>query len=536
MSSWARFSGLAAAAMVLAAGAASGQSSKDKSDDSGKFFRSGAIPRLVIELDDAACDALRQTARKYATGVLRENGRTTYEEVSFKLKGAAGSFREFDDLPSFTVKMDRGNKDQRFHGLQKFQLNKSPQDGTYLHELLGSDIFSEAGILAPRVTHARVWINDRDMGLYVVKEGFDRTLIKRGFEASDGNLYDGGFCQDVDAELEKDEGSGPDDRSDLIELLAICTEPDLVQRWTRIAEVVDVEAFLTFMALEQMLGHWDGYCFNRNNYRLYFDPESKKAYFLPHGMDQLLGDPEASILDSPPAIVAGAIMKNPAWRAAYRKRVGELLPLFDADKLKKRVDQVAKRLQPALEDFNKDEANAHKVAVSDLKNRLEARERSLKDQKGQPDPKPLVFRTDQPEKLLKWRVNSECEDASLTEEKDNGIMLLKIATGKSGRCVASWRRGVLLPRGKYRFHAVIRAKDVVALPGDENAPGVGAGLRLSVGTRENSLVGSNDYKAVDFEFEVTEEAADVELVIELRASKGFIAIKAESLSLTKLKN
>lgn len=534
MSNWARHSALTFAAGILVAGAAAGQSAKDHAEASQKFFRSGSIPRLVIELDPEACQDLRENARAYTTGRLRENESTVHEEVSFKLKGAAGSFRDFDDLPSFTVRMDRLKEDQRFHGLSKFHLNKSPQDPTYLHEFLGSEIFQDAGILAPRVTHARVWVNDRDMGLYVVKEGFDRTLLKRGFENSGGNLYDGGFCQDVVAELERDEGKGPNDRADLIELSEICAEPDLVLRWSRIPEVVDVEAFITFMAVEQMLGHWDGYCFNSNNYRLYFDPVTRKAHFLPHGMDQLFQDPESSILDAPHSLVAAAIMKNPAWRAAYRKRVGELLPLFNADKLKKRVEQVAKRLKPALEEYDEDAAAGYEEIVNDLKNRLNARERSLKDQKGQPDPKPLVFKLGRSERLLKWRAHSECEDAGLTEDRDNGVDLLKIAAGKSGLCVASWRRGVLLTRGTYRFHAVFRVKDVAPLKDDAGARGSGAGLRLGTGALEKSYVGSGDFQAVDFEFEVTEEAADVELVIELRASRGLLAVKADSLSLTKI--
>lgn len=454
--------------------------------------------------------------------------------MNFKLKGAAGSFREFDDLPSFTVKMDKGDEDQKFHGLRKFVLNKSPQDDTYLHELLGSEIFRAAGIPAPRVSHARVWVNKRDMGLYVLKEGFDRAFLKRAFDKPSGNLYDGGFCQDIDSPLEKDEGSGADDRSDLIALLKACAEPDLVKRWARVPEVVDLKPFITFMAVEMMLGHWDGYCLNTNNYRLYFDPATKKAVFLPHGMDQIFQDADASVLDHPRAIVANAVMRNPAWRAEFRKRVGELMPLFGAEKLKKRVDEVAKRLRPVLDAFNKDAATAHDGAVAGLKGRLDAREKSLKDQKGQPDPKPIAFQVDRPVRLLKWRTNSECEDAALTLEKDKGIDLMKIATGNSGRCVASWRRAVLLPQGKYRFRASIAAKDVAALQEDRDAPGVGAGLRISGGRRENAIVDTNDFKAIEFEFEVTEEAADVDLVVELRASKGTIWIRADSLTLTRL--
>ena len=42
-----------------------------------------------------------------------------------------------------------------------------------------------------------------------------------------------------------------------------------------------------------LLSHWDGYNFNRNNYRVYFDATTGKAVFFCHGMDQAFSDPNA---------------------------------------------------------------------------------------------------------------------------------------------------------------------------------------------------------------------------------------------------
>ena len=527
---------LVLALALAASGPAVAQTGKPAKDDpSEPFFRYGAIPRLVVELDDAAVESLRNEPRKWVLGRLKENDKTVYKDVAVKLKGAAGSFREFDDQPSLSIRVDAEEEDQIFHGLKKFHLNRSPQDATRMHELLGGEIYRAAGILTPRVTHARVWINKRDMGVYVLLEGFDRTLLRRGFEKTRGNLYDGGFCQDIDGELEKDSGKGPDDRSDLKALLAACREPDLVKRWARLPELVDIKNFITHMAVELMLGHWDGYCGNRNNYRLYFDPSTRKAFFLPHGMDQIFQDADASILDHPGAILADAIMKNPAWRADYRKRVGELLPLFNAEKLKKKIDEVQKRLAPAFQAWDKDRAREQEAAVEGLKAALDAREKSLKEQRSLPEPKPLVFTANTPVRVGRWRTNSECEDAILEAEKDNGVDVLGIKCGKSGRCVASWRRSVLLSTGKYRFQALIRVKGVVVLKDDAPKAGAGAGLRIpGGGTRENQLLGTGDFKRVDLEFEVTEEQRDVELIIELRSSKGEMAVRTDSIVLMKV--
>ena len=58
-------------------------------------------------------------------------------------------------------------------------------------------------------------LNGRDLGFYVLKEGFDHYFLRRYFDDASGNLYDGGFLKDLDGELKKQMGAGPEDRSDL---------------------------------------------------------------------------------------------------------------------------------------------------------------------------------------------------------------------------------------------------------------------------------------------------------------------------------
>ena len=53
--------------------------------------------------------------------------------------------------------------------------------------------------------------------------------------------------------------------------------------------MLDVDRFVTMTALDILFCHWDGYAMNRNNYRIYSDPESGKFVFMPHGLDQLFG-------------------------------------------------------------------------------------------------------------------------------------------------------------------------------------------------------------------------------------------------------
>ncbi len=490
---------------------------RDASDD---FFDNGVIPKLKIELKESQAKKLREDARRYAKCKLIEttaDGETTYTDVAIKLKGAAGSFRELDDRPAFTLNMDKHEKGQTFHAMEKFHLNNSVQDESYLCEWLCSDIARDAKVPATRVTHTRVWLNDRDLGLYVLKEGFDRPFLKRHFGDATGNFYDGGFVQDIDVDLEKDSGKGPDDHSDLRALQAACQEPDPEKRWPEIDERLDVDAFVSFMALELMTCHWDGYTPNKNNYRIYFEPPHGKARFLPHGMDQMFGDPGFPILEYFEPMVASAVMHNPEWRKRYRERVAELLPLFEPKRLHDKLDTVLARLQPVIAAMGEEPANAHADRVRELKERIAAREPNLREQLQNGDPTPLEFEGDKPIELADWFPAQETDDTKIEEVEIDGQKRYSIQVGDSGQCIASWRRKVLLAKGRYRIETGMRTE---AVEPREDEQGTGAGLRISGGKRDDKLTGDTDWQTVSHEFEVLEDVRDVILVAELRATRG----------------
>jgi hypothetical protein len=492
---------------------------RDASDD---FFEQGTIPNLRIRLSESQERLLREDARRYVRATLVENNKTEYADIAIKLKGAAGSFQELDGKPGFTLNVGKFTKGQRFHALEKFHLNNSVQDDSYLCEKLAGELFRDAGVPAARVTHARVWLNDRDLGLYVVKEGFDQGFLKRHFSDPTGNLYDGGFCVDIDGELEKDSGTGVADLSDVRSLREACQLEDPEQRWARIAERLDVEAFINFMALELMTCHWDGYTPNKNNYRIFFDPATKKAHFLPHGMDQMFQDPGYPLLQWPGSIVAAAVMQNPAWREQFRQRVKELLPQFSAEALQAKIDKLDKPLPVVFRAMGEETAAQHVEAVRQLKERVVARAAALREQITQPDPgpapepSPLEFNEEGVAEIADWYPH-EPEDAKLEPIESEGGVQLLIEVGPGEHCLASWRQRVLLAQGKYRFEAKLKTEGVTAISDEK---GSGAGLRISGANRDNHLEGDSDWQTLSYDFEIEEPQGDVELVAELRASKG----------------
>jgi spore coat protein CotH len=362
---WAIVAGLVAAF--------AGAAEAPKAEESAAFFKSGPIPRLKISLDDDNLKQLHASARAYVRCTVTD-GTTTWADVGLHLKGAAGSFRPFEGKPALTLKFDKFQQGQRFHGLDKVHLNNSVQDPAYLTEILCGELFLAAKAPTARGTHAVVELQGKKRGLFVLKEGYDTTFLKHHFKDASGHLYDGGFIADIDSPIKQSGSAGAPDHADLKALAAACREPDLTQRVERIGKLLDVDRFITMMALEVMTWHWDGYGMKSNNYRIYHDPKSDKLVFIPHGMDQMFWEPQGAI--SPPmgGLVARALFESPEMRKRYYKRVGELAAtIFTAEKLIQRIDEIHDRVRPTAAEIDPDFARQFDRQVADLKERVKVR-------------------------------------------------------------------------------------------------------------------------------------------------------------------
>jgi hypothetical protein len=338
-----------------------------RSMTNGDPFAHEAVLHLRLEIPPDALESLRQDARKDVTVVLWEGDRA-YRKVEAHLKGATGSFRPVDGKPAITLKF----AGPHFYGLRKIHLNNSVEDPAYVNEALGGELFRSVGIPAPRTAHALVEMNGRKLGVYVVKEGFNEDFLARHFKNGRGNFYEPVDGHDIDRELMLQSGPGPATQDDRRALDAAIQETDPTVRLQKLGGLLDLDQFITFMALEVMIGHRDGYSLARNNYRLYHDPGSGRMVFLPHGMDQLFGKEDYPWLPRMSGLVARAVMETPVGQQKYRERFEELFTrLYDAKRLGKRVRQLAAPLRaelPAAERRELDEK------LSDTIRRIELRQ------------------------------------------------------------------------------------------------------------------------------------------------------------------
>ena len=345
----------------------------DKPDPSAEFFKpTGPVPVFQFTFEKADADSLRREPRKYVKCTVKV-GDQTFKDVAVHLKGAAGSFRAFDDKPALTVNMEHFTKGQKFHGMDKFHLNNSVQDGTYLNELMCGEMALANGLPAARAGHAVVEINGRKLGFFVLKEGFNKTFLRRHFADPNGNLYDGGFLQDIDAPLKLDNGTA-NDHKDLKALAKACQEPNAEKRFAALDKVLDIDRMVTNAAFQAICTDWDGYCRNRNNYRVYFDPKSGKAVFVPHGMDQMFQNPNDAIWPGWGGLAARALLETPEGKKRYIAKVKEMTEKsFTLEKWYKRIDELVPRMKEAMEGVQKGSGKNYDNEVKAYKDRLKQR-------------------------------------------------------------------------------------------------------------------------------------------------------------------
>lgn len=361
-------------AIVLLLGYAAQAQTKDESIT---FFKpEGTIPTLKITVDQANLKELGRDPRKYVKATVRVDDKT-YANVGIHLKGAAGSWRDWNDKPGLTLNFDKFTEGQRFRGLDKIHLNNGVQDGSFLQELLANELLIALKVPACRCTHALAELNGRKVGLYVVKEGFDTLWLKRHFKTGDGNLYDGGFLTDINGDLKLDHGVD-NGRKDLKALVKACNEGDAKKRYQEVSKLLDVDSFCAGAAVQIITADWDGYIRKPNNYRIWF-PKDGKAVIVPHGMDQMWQNPGEGLWHGWGGMAARAILDHPDGKKKTIEKLKELTEKhFTLEKLNKRIDELAPRIKEAMTPVNKGWADNYKNEINWLKERLKQRVELLK--------------------------------------------------------------------------------------------------------------------------------------------------------------
>lgn len=514
-----------------------GAGREQKLDGADSLFVTREVPKLSIEISGEGMKILRdyhqvwgeaRPERIDVKATVRE-GNKVYKDVALHLKGSF-TFQPIDSRPSLTLNFNKFVKDQSFHGLTKLHLNNTVQDPSYLSEAFARDLFNDIGVPAPRAGHALVTLNGRAMGLYVLIEGASKQFLKRHYTSVDGNLYDAGNRQDITAELEVDSGKDPEDRSELLKLAEAAEEMDPDQRWARLERLLDVDEFLSFIAGEVLLVHWDGYGIGApNNYRVFHDTSRGKFVFIPQGLDQLLrsGATAQKLTPHFTGIVARGLVTTPEGRRRYLARIASLATKeFSSEALLERVERLAQPVRAALKG-DRQAIGMFNGGVSYLQSAIAARTEVISRLLNQ-HARPLTFDAANTATLSDWqfRTGNTRPASGRKLVIDNQEILQVLSRGPE--TVGSWRTLLLLEDGRYEFTGRARTEGFDAANAAETD---GVNLRIS-GEKFPKASASAEWTILHYEFEV-HGIEDVELVCEFRGVGGMGSFDPASMRLIR---
>ena len=218
------------------------------------------MPEARVEIDAAVGLA----GKRYEGVELELHGGTSrgFEKKSYRLR--FGSMR-----PSFDFFGDGPEP------LERLVLQAAWIDPSFLRNKLVFDVLRELGALAPRVGHARVFLNGEPLGLYQVIERIDENFLMEHGLSPEGNLYkaenhNANFAPRDDPLAGFRERTHEDSRAeDLAELFHVVNETSDARLEERVAEYLHLGDFALWNQVMSFMLNLDTFS---KNYYLYHDP------------------------------------------------------------------------------------------------------------------------------------------------------------------------------------------------------------------------------------------------------------------------
>lgn len=226
----------------------------------------------------------------------------TIPQVGFRFRGNTSIEAE---KKNFKISFNTFTSGGQFHGVEKLNLNGEHNDVSLSRSKLSWELLRAMGLSGSRTSYVQVYINDIYAGLYLNVEHIDEEFVKKRYGQKVGNLYK---CL-WPATLEY-WGSDPenykatagdrriydlktnryrDDYSGLANFISVLNNASDSEFRCEIEERFNVDDYLKIAAFDVLIGNWDGYIFNKNNYYLYENPASGRIEYIPYDLDNTWG-------------------------------------------------------------------------------------------------------------------------------------------------------------------------------------------------------------------------------------------------------
>ncbi len=350
-------------ALVLTAAQGAAQTTAD-------FFNPNVLHEIRLNINPADWQALRANYQQntYYTCDFgwRYQGRdVTSTDVAIRSRGRDS---RSPVKPSLRVDFNRNDPKQEFLGLKSLVLRNNSQDASQLHNRLAILSFRLMGLPASREAHARLYVNDQYIGLYLMVEEVKKELLKFNFGENDGQLWDYNW---VRGEPYHFDYLGPDpglyipkffspethennpDSATLIEMIRIMNQASDADFPSAIGEYLDLRRVMAHVAVEIFVGDPDDVL--ENNLFLYRFERRKLFQWVPWDKDGAFKS-FPSIWRERTNILIRRALGLPQFRTAYLQALARLSVLAGGaggwleQEIQREYEQIR---AAALEDPNK---------------------------------------------------------------------------------------------------------------------------------------------------------------------------------------
>jgi hypothetical protein len=196
------------------------------------------------------------------------------------------------------LSLDFVHKDQNFGGYRTLNLLNAHDDPSFMRTVLAHQIARDY-FPAPLANWVRLVINGENWGVYVNVQQFNKDFARDFFNTTQGArwkisgspngrgglAYLGPDVRDYTPIYELKSKNDPDAWADLIRLCRVLDETPPAQLENALAPLLDVDATLKFLALDNALVNGDGFWTRASDYNLYQDVHGR-FHFIPYDVNE----------------------------------------------------------------------------------------------------------------------------------------------------------------------------------------------------------------------------------------------------------
>src|SRR5262245_54989547 len=249
------------------------------------LFNDAIVHEVRLDINAKDCQPLKDNylTNDYYPCDFRWNGMAV-RNVGIRSRGQASRSAT---KPSLRVDFNRYTASQTLLDLKSVVLRNNATDFSSMHERISMQLYARVGLAAPRVAHARLYVNNNYQGLYCIVESLDKSFLLRNYDENEGYLYkydrlptDAPYYLDYlgpaaslysphpfDPETHEDNPK-PQPIADLVRIVHDASDASFL---SAIAPYLDLNEFIKFVAVTVYMADQDGFLgdWGMNNFDMY---------------------------------------------------------------------------------------------------------------------------------------------------------------------------------------------------------------------------------------------------------------------------